>query len=682
MGSDSLNLGDTTPSSENLRRASSTSTDSSQTSNPPPITNVKSEDMRRSDELRESTSHDHMNASKPPLPRSRSLARDSRSPSQTPHMSNESMDRSQVSVDRDSKSPRRSRSASLGARKPSFLSREALSSDFRRQRSLPIDDDVDRGRTRSSTALKGRSKVKLYVDTMKSGRSSPVSRRGDLPPPPKTPPPLPPTGSPRQRPRSAMGRTPSPTRSLKRAGSPQRSLKSRGLGDEQAGNQPPKIKIKVKSPTAVNKVITLKGDDILPTPLRRRTSSQTPSHISHPDSDLFSHDDDLPSDNEGTGTQDEDDRKKSLIANSAPLRGIVASPNQSMGSFNMLTRSMGSGLVGVSTSSGTLVYLDEGRKEESMGTDAIAKAAEVNLAILEAGEPDLLFVDDGGKFRQKRRIVDDNKDLELNIDSKFDQKLQALCDSVNINAYHTLNALYGLHAGLCLTTLTLFPILQYTPFTSRDNLALLAFYRASIAAIDWAAGFGEGREVGLGVGETTMTMETRKTRRWWKVRRPWVEATMKWWKKRSGRFKRIAALISVLLALASFLSTVMMTYIDDRMFESQAGLYGGLYGQGDWFYNLTALSNTTNSTIQYDLTRWQTLNAWRGSTGVIGWGLYCLARRLNARRRRVKIIQTLHPLLQPPGNHRQRLRCDPLPLSMWSRRQCGRNGGKWNGPKR
>ncbi|KAJ3098930.1 hypothetical protein HDU97_003567 [Phlyctochytrium planicorne] len=515
---------------------------------------------------------------------------------------------------------RRKRSTSVDQRF-NGSSREDFSTGRSSRLSLNTDDrsrglsrDMEnRSRTRSlGSDVRGkrnvspRSRVRLHVDTKNLNSSSSGST--------DTLPPLPPTPSPRTRPGSAVIRASSPrgTDNQSRRGS-QKGRGSKSGGDDANDEEERKRK---------DKTIVLRDSDILPTSTRRRTHSQTPSGIwsqtetnntdatnpfENPPASVAS----VPSDENPQRQEDEEDRKRSLIAINAPLRGTVIPLSGTLPGSN----SMGSGF---NLSSSTTLNLE--REERMM--DPIAKAAEINLDILEPGEPDLLFVEEAGKFRQKRKIMADMEDLESNMESNFDQRLLALMNNVNTNAYHILNTIYGLHAGLCLMSLTIFPILQYVPFDSRDGVALFAFYSpvavpvsrlfsvtatgASVASVDWAAGFGETSP------------------------------------KQEGE-----------VALASFLSTIMMTYVDDRMFESQAGLFGGEYGQGDWMYNLSALSNETMTEIQTDLDRWQILNACRGSTGIVGWGLYCLARRLMARNARR--ASSVHPSSSSPhGKHARR----------------------------
>ncbi|KAJ3219612.1 hypothetical protein HDU67_000100 [Dinochytrium kinnereticum] len=647
-------------SSNEIIRRSTSSTDQSALEQKPPLARSKAslrastasnldvvpkspKRMQTFDDLRSSTSGEYA-VGKPPLPHSRSLALDGKGvegPSTPSKLISKS---ASESVDLPPRSPspqRRTRSASFDIRNGS----DQLGSF-----------DPERGRRLSSQQKQpGRQKVRLYVNTKRQeehDRRSPVSMGGGRSPP-RSPPPLPSTPSPRSRPPSAMGRgSPNGRRNSSPRGRRRgdeadeegrtRSLsRTRGMRDE--GERQANF-------------ITLKADDILQT-TRTRTTSQTPSAVwsqtDNTDPDIDPFEDPQEQDPTLPQPEDEQDRKRSLIASLAPLRGVVTSPKHSHGASLQGSKGhlMGSGVL---SSFGSL----NGAKEEGLDgdPDPVAKAAEVNLAILDVGEPDIIFVDDGGRFRQKKKVIEENKDLEMN-DTKFDLRLQALCDSVNTNTYHVLNALYGLHAGLCLMTLTIFPVLPLPAFTTRDPLALLAFYSpvavpvsrlfsvtatgASIASIDWAAGFGE-ISAGLGTVGVGVGGDVEVRRRWWKGRRSWVEAAVRWWKRRSGRIKRVAAVLSVLLALSSFLSTVMMTYIDDNLFESQAGLFGGVYGQGDWFYNLSALTNETTIQIQTDLNRWQVLNACRGSTGIIGWGLYCLARRLGTRRRRGQNQQQQH----------------------------------------
>ncbi|KAJ3117599.1 hypothetical protein HDU96_006197 [Phlyctochytrium bullatum] len=393
----------------------------------------------------------------------------------------------------------------------------------------------------------------------------------------------------------------------------------------------PKLKIKVLSPTS-DAIITLKGEDIVTTPSRRRSASQTPSAVwsqTDQDTDIDGGNDgygDTREDDEdvdGSGDlqeEDELDRKRSLIASTAPLRGIVTNPGSMQGG-SVTSRRSGIGIGSAFLSStGSIHHL---RGVDSKGNvnepDPVAKAAEVNLAITEVGEPELLFVEDGARFRQKRKpVVDDNTDLESNVmDPTFDEKLEALVDAINTNAYHVLNALYGLHAGLCMISLTLFPVLQYTPFYSRDGVALLAFYSpvavpvarlfsvtatgASLAAIDWVAGFGDADAMAAAAERMRSRMGSGN---------PSLDA-----------FRRYGIV--------------------------DVGGEGGLI-KVRRFYNATIIetirndTNTTNS-IQWDLDRWQNLNAVRGSTGVLGWALYCLARRLGSRRRRRTLSSSTSP---------------------------------------
>ncbi|KAJ3346200.1 hypothetical protein HDU83_003305 [Entophlyctis luteolus] len=74
---------------------------------------------------------------------------------------------------------------------------------------------------------------------------------------------------------------------------------------------------------------------------------------------------------------------------------------------------------------------------------------------------------------------------------------------------------------------------------------------------------------------------------------------VRWWRRRSGRVKRVAGFLAVICRCAawinqeynatattgaciSYICSITMLPVDDRLYESQMGLFGGIYGDKNW----------------------------------------------------------------------------------------------------
>jgi hypothetical protein len=125
----------------------------------------------------------------------------------------------------------------------------------------------------------------------------------------------------------------------------------------------------------------------------------------------------------------------------------------------------------------------------------------------------------------------------------------------------------------------------------------------------------------------------RGMRRWWKTTvssstnsLPLFSRLLKWWRRRHGRARRISGILAVLLTSASYICSILMMKTEDRLSESSTTIFGGIYGGPGWFNNKTLVER--NEYLMRDLEDWRVFNTIRGFTGVFGWGLACLARRL------------------------------------------------------
>ncbi|KAJ3298226.1 hypothetical protein HDU79_000114 [Rhizoclosmatium sp. JEL0117] len=302
----------------------------------------------------------------------------------------------------------------------------------------------------------------------------------------------------------------------------------------------------------------------------------------------------------------------------------------------------------------------------AMAGTLFARAAENNVGpVIESGDPDIVFVDDGGKFRHLRKLkAGDERDPDEDSQS-FDEQLHRLCVGIDTTCSYILQTGHGLYAGICLLSICLFPtwIPLITPQTNTYVFveAFVAFYSpvampvSRVFNVLGTASVLAALDGGIdGAGEGIHRMN-----RWWKNLRGMVSGVgaVRWWRRRSGRTKRLAGFLAVFCAAISYICTIVMVYVDDRLYESQLGAFGGIYGNGNWYLNETTTTsiNGTESTetvltrynpsainatfnefyplASEDIVIWQNLNCTRGVFGVSGWFFCCLARMMVARRK-------------------------------------------------
>ncbi|KAJ3247496.1 hypothetical protein HDU77_008558 [Chytriomyces hyalinus] len=181
-----------------------------------------------------------------------------------------------------------------------------------------------------------------------------------------------------------------------------------------------------------------------------------------------------------------------------------------------------------------------------------AKSAENEVGpVFESGDPDILFVDDGGKFRHLKRIRMGETDKDEDGVS-FDDQLQRLCVTINASSSHLLSTAHGIYAGLCLLSLALFPSTEipvFTPTTSTyaTVLQFVAFYSQ---------------------------VSTPTSRLFSVVGTLAVLATL------DGGYD--PAVGDGMDRAVSYVCTIIMVPVDDKLYESQRGQFGGPYGGKDW----------------------------------------------------------------------------------------------------
>ncbi|KAI9335900.1 hypothetical protein BDR26DRAFT_516389 [Obelidium mucronatum] len=300
------------------------------------------------------------------------------------------------------------------------------------------------------------------------------------------------------------------------------------------------------------------------------------------------------------------------------------------------------------------------------GTPAnvLARAAENNVApVIESGDPDILFVDEGGKFRHlKRYKAGDGKSAEEDSRS-FDEQLQRLCVGINTSCSHILQTAHGVHAGLCLFSLALFPITIpiLSPFDNSYTAveAFVAFYsRGSVPVSRLFSVLGTASVLATLDGGIDGMDGVNRVGKWWKSHHGVSSVgAVRWWRRKSGRAKRIAGFLAVIFACVSYICSIVIIHVDDRLYESQVGEFGGIYGQSNWFVNASTISvnngemfNMTIST-RYNITQpnttfadfyplagsdiefWQNMNCARGVFGASGWMFCCVSRMMVARRK-------------------------------------------------
>ncbi|KAJ3071342.1 hypothetical protein HDU98_005473 [Podochytrium sp. JEL0797] len=322
------------------------------------------------------------------------------------------------------------------------------------------------------------------------------------------------------------------------------------------------------------------------------------------------------------------------------------------------------------SSSGAVTSHKKGKEGVAKGDSklgvAFARAAENSVGPVLEGDPDIVFIEDGGKFRHLKKLRAGDETDEAEESHSFDEQLHRLCVGINTSSAHILQTAHGIYAGLCLLSISLFPptVPLITPYASAyaNVEKFVAFYSpvsnpvsrlfcvlgtaAVLAAMDGGIEESQGRDGVTRVG------------RWWKSgRRMSGVGAVRWWRRRSGRAKRMAAFLAVICAAVSYICSVVMIPVDDRLFESQNGPFGGIYGRAGWYLNATTVSvdngtafdttmttryNTSLLNVTFedfyplaggDISYWQDLNSARGVFGVAGWVFCCVSRMMMSKRK-------------------------------------------------
>ncbi|KAJ3098730.1 hypothetical protein HK100_005030 [Physocladia obscura] len=348
-------------------------------------------------------------------------------------------------------------------------------------------------------------------------------------------------------------------------------------------------------------------------------------------------------DDEADETEEEHERLRALLSSSAALAGRRKKRKSTIAK-------MGTDSADIVVVAGTAVGVaneDGGGVSGGGGGGGIyAQAAETYAApVFEAGEPDILFVDDGTRFRHLRRSkIGDEKTEQEELHS-FDEQLHRLCSAINTTSSHFLQTGHGIYAGLCLLSVALFPttVPLVTPTASSyENVsAFIEFYSpVSTPTSRLFSVVGTLAVVGAFDGGMENSSEG-------------VDRLGKWW--------RAGNRVSSIGACVSYICSIAMVPVDDRLYESQMGIYGGAYGTKNWFVNETttasfgtaaALPFTETITAAYDLTQqnttfglfyptagaditfWQNMNCARGIFGVASWMFCCLARMMREKKRK------------------------------------------------
>ncbi|KAJ3416436.1 hypothetical protein HDV05_001594 [Chytridiales sp. JEL 0842] len=452
-------------------------------------------------------------------------------------------------------------------------------------------------------------------------------------------------------------------------------------------------KIKIFSPTT-NDVVILRSSDLAPpstspklqTKRLQRTYSNlyslagTEDPHSHDPLGFVSGDDSVNvlrveemMDDEEAEKREEEERLRGILASSAPTKYVAdAEGNGGGGDKKGSGKMEGGGGVGGAGKKGA------GGSGVVRGVARAAEGGE-GPVVMDGGEPEVLFVDDGGRFRQilRSRAAAGDVDLESNSHEDFDRELRLVCVQIETNATYLLQTLHGLYAGICLLSLLLFPFidpfdpssttptsttptpiprfnnvwdqngLQY-PLTQTTIGMMTAVFVQFFSTVSTPVGrlfsfVGTGAVLatidgggmmkgGLHGGAPRVNGDSDENR--FKKGRhhpvssntPSLHALLKWWRRRSGRVRRIAGVLGVLFTLTSYIFSILMTRTEDRLYESQMTPYGGFYGSPGWCFDFGLLKS--HPFLKADLEEWRIYNAVRGFLGVAGWITSCWARRL------------------------------------------------------
>ncbi|TPX62236.1 hypothetical protein CcCBS67573_g08854 [Chytriomyces confervae] len=341
-----------------------------------------------------------------------------------------------------------------------------------------------------------------------------------------------------------------------------------------AADSKKKAKLKIISPTTGAFVTVADTDLLLPATLPHSPEVASPQHPdTDPDHTAFEI-----MDTEQMEKKQESERIRALLKNSAALAG---GRGRTRSSSPARRDTMFSG-------GGATDYGDGHARKQPV----FAKSAENEVGpVFESGDPDILFVDDGGKFRHLKRIRMGETDKDED-DVSFEDQLQRLCVTINASSSHLLSTAHGIYAGLCLLSLALFPSTEipvFTPTTSTYTTVLqfVAFYSqvstptsrlfSVVGTLAVLATLDGGYDPAVGDGMDRVS-------RWWSRTGKHLSGVgaIRWWRRRSGRWKRIAGALAILFTVVSYVCTIIMVPVDDKLYESQRGQFGGPYGGKDW----------------------------------------------------------------------------------------------------
>ncbi|KAI8840778.1 hypothetical protein BJ741DRAFT_596480 [Chytriomyces cf. hyalinus JEL632] len=389
-------------------------------------------------------------------------------------------------------------------------------------------------------------------------------------------------------------------------------------------------------------------DLLLPATLPHSPEAASPQHPdTDPDHTAFEI-----MDTEQMEKKQESDRIRALLKNSAALAG---GRGRTRSSSPARRDTMFSG-------DGATDYGDGHARKQPV----FAKSAENEVGpVFESGDPDILFVDDGGKFRHLKRIRMGETDNDED-DVSFDDQLQRLCMTINASSSHLLSTAHGIYAGL----FTYSTVLQFVAFYSQVSTPTSRLF----SVVGTLAGAGNAWMVAY---DPAVGDGIDRVSRWWSRTGKHLSGVgaIRWWRRRSGRWKRIAATFAILceyftfrntLTIVSYVCTIIMVPVDDKLYESQRGQFGGPYGGKDWFINSTLSTLTSPDTNQTsfletsistsdpsntlfiafyplagaEIGSWQNLNCVRGVFGLVGWMFCCWSRMLQERKKMRKRIMS------------------------------------------
>ncbi|KAJ3231543.1 hypothetical protein HDU81_003690 [Chytriomyces hyalinus] len=283
-----------------------------------------------------------------------------------------------------------------------------------------------------------------------------------------------------------------------------------------------KSKLKIISPTTGAFVTVADTDLLLPTPLPQTPDTSSPQHpdtATHPNHTAFEI-----LDTEQLEKKEESERIRALLKNSAALAGGRGR-----------TRSSSPARKDTMFSGGGVADYGDGHARKQ---PVFAKSAENEVGpVIESGDPDILFVDDGGKFRHLKRIRMGETDNDEDGVS-FDDQLQRLCMFV------------AFYSQVSTPTSRLFSVV--------GTLAVLA---ALDGGYDPTVGDGMDRaDGGVALGNTFLAL-----------------AQSVGGGEEVGVGRELRA-----LTIVSYVCTIIMVPVDDKLYESQRGEFGGPYGDKDW----------------------------------------------------------------------------------------------------